>query len=239
MSSIKLVTFDATNTLFKVRGSVGEMYAKTAFNYGIKTNPNEIDKNFRKAFNQFSVKYPNFGRTVGMPSKQWWSGVVHHSFDGQVKADILTKISSDLYDNFMTKAHWELFQDVLPTLQHFKNKGINLGVLSNFDERLLTIFTQLNIEKYFIFILASRSTEWCKPSQQIFHHALTMVPGCMASEVIHIGDNLDLDYKAARNAGMDSYLLLRQQSDTKINNLINNVPEHKIITNLEDLCNLT
>lgn len=239
MSQIRLITFDATNTLFKVCGSVGEIYAKTAYKYGIKTDPEDLEENFRKGFKQFNTKCPNFGRTVGMSSQEWWKNVVDISFNGQVKSDILGKISADLYQNFIKKTHWELFPDVLPALEHLRNKNIKLGVLSNFDERLSTIITELDLQKYFMFIVASRSTEWYKPSPHIFHHAISMVARCSPVDVIHVGDNLELDYNAARNAGMDAYLLLRQPSDTKINNLINNdVPEHKIITNLKQLCNL-
>jgi REG-2-like HAD superfamily hydrolase len=239
MSQIKLITFDATNTLFKVCGSVGGIYVNTAYKYGIKADPEKIENNFKKAFKQSNSEYPNFGQTVGMLSHKWWNGVIGTSFDGEIKSDLLDKISSDLYDNFMKKSHWELFPDVLPTLEHFRNKGTKLGVLSNFDERLSTIITELDINKYFTFVLASRNTEWYKPSPQIFHHAASLVARCSTVEVTHIGDNLELDYKAARNAGMDAYLLSRQPSDTKIKNLITkDVPQHKIITNLQQLCNL-
>ena len=38
----------------------------------------------------------------------------------------------------------------------------------------------------------------------------------------------ELDYKAAGNAGIDAYLLLREPSDTRIDDLIQgDVPEHK------------
>ena len=239
MSQIRLISFDATNTLFKVCGSVGEIYAKTALKYGVKTDPEIIDNNFRKAFKQFNKKYPNFGKEVGMSSRQWWDYVVQTSFNGEVKSDILSKISSDLYGNFSKRSHWELFPDALPVLEYFRNKDIQLGILSNFDERLPVIVAELGIQKYFKFILASWQTEWCKPSPQIFHHAVAMVASCSPTQAVHIGDNLDLDYKAARRIGMDAYLLLRQPSDEKINHLVkNDVPEHKIITSLEQLCNL-
>ena len=239
MSQIKLITFDATNTLFKVCGSVGNMYAKTASRYGIKTNPEKLDNNFRKGLKQFNTEYPNFGQIVGMSSQQWWNSVVGITFDGEIESHILDAISSDLYHNFTLKTHWELFPDVLPTLEHFKNKDIKIGVLSNFDERLPAIIKELEIERYFTFILASRNTKWYKPSPQIFHRAAAMVTKCLPTEVVHIGDSVELDYKAARNAGMDAYLLSRQTLDSNLNKLINKgIPEDKIITNLEQLCNL-
>ena len=239
MSQIRLITFDAMNTLFKVRGTVGEIYAKTAANYGIKSDPEDIDVNFRKAFKQFNLKYPNFGQAANMSSQQWWHEVIGTSFSGEIKSDILRDISSDLYGNFMKKAHWEVFPEVLSVLEYLKNKDIKLGVISNFDERLPKILKELDMDDYFQFILPSRNTKWYKPLPQIFHHAVAMVTSCSPLEVVHIGDNLELDYKAARNAGMDAYLLLREPLNAKIDNLMHSdIPEHKIITNLEQLCNL-
>ena len=239
MSQIRLITFDATNTLFKVCGSVGNMYAKTAYKYGITTSPEKLDNNFRKGFKQFNTEYPNFGQAVGMSSQEWWNGVVAVSFNGEIESHILNSISSDLYDNFTKKSHWELFADVIPTLEHFKNKDIKLGVLSNFDERLPVIITELGLEKYFTFILASQNTKWYKPLPQIYQHAAAMVAKVSPTEAVHIGDNVELDFKAAKNAGMDAYLLLRESSDTNTNKLINkDIPEDKIITNLEQLCDL-
>lgn len=240
MSQIRLITFDATNTLFKVCGGVGKVYAETAVKYGIKTNPQEVDKNFRKAFQRNNIKFPNFGQLVGMSSQQWWDRVVRSSFNGEVDSGILGNISSELYVNFSKKSHWELFPDVLPVLEHFKNKDVKLGVISNFDERLKKIMTELTIGKYFAFILPSRQTQWYKPSPEIFHQAIAMVTKYSPANTIHIGDNLELDYNAARNAGMDALLLQRQSSDTKMEELLMNkgVPKHNIITSLDQLCYL-
>ena len=238
MSKIRLITFDATNTLFKVCGSVGEIYSKTALKYESKMDPQEMDRNFRKAFKEFNKNFPNFGQTVGMSSRQWWNKVISRSFNGHVKPDVLEKISSELWVNFTKKTHWELFPEVIPVLQQFQGQGIQLGVVSNFDERLPRIMEALEIKKYFSFILASQQTKCFKPSPEIFHHAVSMVTRCGPTEAIHVGDNYELDYKAAMNAGMDAYLLQRKPSDSKINNDLDHIPLHKVIWNLGQLCNV-
>ncbi|XP_028398623.1 haloacid dehalogenase-like hydrolase domain-containing protein 3 [Dendronephthya gigantea] len=237
MSQIRLITFDATNTLFKVHGGVGKVYAETAIKYGVGANPQEVDKNFKKAFKQHTIKFPNFGQSFGMSSQQWWDRVVYCSFNGEVESGILRKISSELYINFSKRSHWELFPDVFPVLDHFKIRDVKLGVISNFDERLKTILTELTIGKYFTFVLSSRETQWWKPSPEIFHHGISMVTKCSPANTLHIGDNLELDYNAARNAGMEALLLQRQPSDQEL--LMNkDVPKHKIITSLDQLCSL-
>ena len=48
----------------------------------------------------------------------------------------MDKICSDLYSEFSGSNTWELFPDLLPTLEGLRRKGIILGVISNFDSRL-------------------------------------------------------------------------------------------------------
>ena len=41
-----------------------------------------------------------------------------------------------MYDDFAGPGNWELFPEVVPTLDKIKAAGAVLGVISNFDERL-------------------------------------------------------------------------------------------------------
>jgi phosphoglycolate phosphatase-like HAD superfamily hydrolase len=47
------------------------------------------------------------------------------------------QLFEDLYELFKKPEAWETFPDVEPTLQWLRAQGITLGVISNFDERLV------------------------------------------------------------------------------------------------------
>lgn len=237
MSKIRLITFDATNTLFKVHSTVGDLYAKAASVHEIDADPHKVETNFRKSFHHFNTNYPNFGQTTGITSKQWWNEVIMGSFAGyRIEPMVFDELCTDLYNNFKKSMNWDVFPDVVPVLEKLNQSGVKLGVISNFDERLPMILKALDLRQFFSFIVTSRETVFCKPSLEIFNYAISLVK-CRPEEATHVGDNLNLDYKAARNAGMDAFVLLRQPTDAKIEHLAENlVPKTKIMHDLQMLC---
>lgn len=48
----------------------------------------------------------------------------------------LPEIGDCLYAHFDGPDNWDVYPDVLPTLQHLKSSGVKVAVVSNFDERL-------------------------------------------------------------------------------------------------------
>ena len=49
---------------------------------------------------------------------------------------MIASISDKLYSDFSGAENWEVFPDVLPTLEEMKAAGVSLGAVSNFDDRL-------------------------------------------------------------------------------------------------------
>ena len=52
---------------------------------------------------------------------------------------VLEGMSGRLYSEFCGAGCWEVYADVPPTLTALKERGMTLGVVSNFDERLGTL----------------------------------------------------------------------------------------------------
>ncbi|KAK5580011.1 hypothetical protein RB653_000023 [Dictyostelium firmibasis] len=59
----RAIIFDATGTLFKVRGTISTNYNKVFNQYGININK-DIDNNFLKHFSKLSNEYPSYGHSV-------------------------------------------------------------------------------------------------------------------------------------------------------------------------------
>ncbi|XP_032219533.2 haloacid dehalogenase-like hydrolase domain-containing protein 3 [Nematostella vectensis] len=226
----RLITLDATNTLFRVRGSVGYQYAKSAMDQlGYQLSAANIDKEFRKAYKMYWTKYPNFGAAHRITSKQWWEKVVRKTFDGNIHSEEIEAFSVHLYNHFATGDPWEVFPEVMHVLTQLKGEEVTLGVISNFDERLEQILDSLKLREFFSFILTSRKVDVCKPSPEIFRLALKM-SGVHSKEALHVGDNLELDVLGASSAGFSSLLLNRQDSSHK--HVLENF---KVIPNLKAL----
>ena len=72
----------------------------------------------------------------GMSSFFYFSGVKLFSLAGSLHA----AVGERLYSYFADSAKWEAFPDTRKALERIKSAGLKLGAISNFDERLGTVF---------------------------------------------------------------------------------------------------
>ena len=237
--NVKLITFDVTNTLLQIRGSVGEHYAAVANKYYGATkqmfDADKTEKAFVEAYKKVSREKPNFGYSSGISSENWWHELVHNVFFSLGLRDIgiMKSISNQLYTDYCRTEKYELFPEVKEVLKELrKNSNIKLGVISNFDDRLELLLDQLEIRQYFDMVLCSRLLGMAKPDARIFSTALALSGVQQPCEALHIGDNIDLDYHAAQAIGFDALLIRR--GDRKVETLKNGMPI-KVIDSLESI----
>lgn len=120
-------------------------------------------------------------------------------------------------------------------LNKLEKLPVSVGVISNTDTRLERLLTQFEIRKNFKFVLTSFSAQSSKPEKEIFSQAL-FAGGCgiQASEALHIGDNLKLDYLAARSCGWKS-LLVSEKLEHQCQEAQVDVDWNSMFYNLKDI----
>ena len=103
-----------------------------------------------------------------------------------------------------------LYDDVIQTLQHLRDAGFKLGIVSNWDTPLDPLLERLGIVNYFDVIVASHDVlvKSEKPDSHIFNYALAAV-GVSAEDAVHVGDTYEADIIGARNVGIRPILLDR------------------------------
>ena len=218
MEEPKVIFFDAVGTLFTVRGSVGEIYSAIAQKHGVDVPVEALNEAFKQTFS--ASRSPVFS---GVDSQQipeeefkWWQRIVKTTFD---KVGVLEQISdfkgfyTQLYAHFATPKPWYVYPDVIPALKYWQQKGIELGIISNFDSRLYALIVLLGLDQFFSRenITISSTVGAAKPDSKIFLTALEK-HNYTAKEAWYIGDNLKEDYDGAKNAGFRAFLLQRSNS---------------------------
>jgi putative hydrolase of the HAD superfamily len=210
--TLRAILFDASGTLFRVRGSVGQAYAGVAARHGVIVRPDQIENRFRGAFATMPpLAFPGVpldelpGREVA-----WWRQVVATAFAGARFADF-DAFFRDLFDYFAHADAWELFADVPPALHALQARGVRLGIVSNFDGRLVAICQGLGIADAFATIVMSSRAGCAKPDPRIFAVALEHL-GVAAAEALHVGDSDSEDVKGAQAAGLRAVLMRREGS---------------------------
>lgn len=219
----ELITFDAMNTLIEPSQSIGRWYREAlndACDMRIRLpRPALFTAAFDKAFRDMSKSHPCFGQTAassGMTSKQWWYIVIRSTLVNTENNSLLSpeeidslmpQIFETLYSEvFSTTKGWVVKENVVYTLQKLKDwrdmgSGPKIGVISNFDERLQGVLTQLDLIKYFDIVLSSSACKEEKPSKGMFDTAIKNLKLNDAGACYHIGDSIESDIAGATLAG--------------------------------------
>ncbi|KAF3856263.1 hypothetical protein F7725_016986 [Dissostichus mawsoni] len=207
---LRWVLWDVKDTLLKVRASVGEQYCKEAKRVGLNLNPVEVEAAFLKAYRHHSSRSPNYGISQGLDGRSWWIRVVRDTFSQCRVQDpaLLNAMAHNLYYSFCDAENWEVFPDSKKTLESCSSLGLELGVVSNFDNRLKEILRVCGLLSHFSFLITSEKAGIAKPSPAIFEQVLQKC-GVPAASVAHIGDHYLNDYLASRSVGLHGFLLDR------------------------------
>ena len=100
------------------------------------------------------------------------------------------------------------FDDVVPTLEQLKARGLTLGLISNIDRDGGELTESLGLTAYLDLTVTSVEVGAEKPHPAIFRVALDKA-GAEPVEAVHVGDQPASDVDGARNAGISPVLLDR------------------------------
>jgi len=203
---IRAVTFDVGGTLIRPWPSVGHVYCDAAARRGHDNlDPDLINKQFIAAWR--AKKHFDHSQAA-------WLELVQKAFAGLLDEASVQELFDDLYVHFAAPEAWRVFDDVYPTLDKLRNHGLKLGLISNWDERLRPLLTELQLTPYFDPIVISVEAGSTKPSSGIFVRAVSLL-AIPSHSILHVGDSLSEDVVGARSAGLQGLLLDRKASGAR------------------------
>jgi len=227
----RAVFFDAADTLFHVKGSVGEVYVRHARKYGVTAGDAVVQQAFAKAFADapppvFAVSDP---QGIKSCERMWWFDVVHNVFYRVGMFEGFDEYFDEVFAYFSRPASWELYPDAMPALRALEARGIEMGIISNFDSRLYEILVGLGIDRYFESVTISSFAGAAKPSSRIFQRALHK-HGVAAREAMHVGNSLREDAQAAAAAGLGGVFLDRTGKTERRQDLLTITSLRELVT---------
>ncbi|GLH04480.1 Rhythmically expressed gene 2 protein [Gryllus bimaculatus] len=236
--AFQLVTFDATGTLMKFRISPPEQYAIVGSMYGVEVNVKDITSNFKLNWKLLNKEHPNFGKMSGLGWEKWWYELVCRTFRASttrnsfLEASKLDLIAQHLIKGYSSGSYYELYPHVKEVMENLQKQKIILGVLSNNDERLISVLEHLGLLPYFNFVFTSYNVGYEKPHCEIFQKAL-QCSKVLPEHALHVGNSPVLDYFAAIKCGWNAALIHQEQKDLEQYN--SEIPSHLIFKNFLNL----
>lgn len=213
MEKPKVIFVDAVGTLFGVDGSVGQAYATIAERFGVDADAAALNDAFFKHFGEAEpMAFPAVEPTQ-IPALEyaWWHAIAAKSFANVVKMEAFADFDAffaDLYAYFAGAEPWMVYPDAYHSLERWKAKDIELGVISNFDSRIFTVLDSLALADFFTTVTISTEVGAAKPNPQIFAAALEK-HDCQPTEAWHVGDSYTDDFEGAKAAGLRAIWLQR------------------------------
>ena len=203
---IRVVTFDAAGTLIRLIKPPGTTYADSARSFGYNLDPDRLQAAFRVAWRYLAPPLETTGPRAD-DDRGWWKELVRMTM-GQAgyRLGAFDAYFDRVYETFAQPGIWELFADVPDILAELGRLKIRLGIISNFDRRLYTVLGHLGILQAFENVIISSEIGASKPAPRIFLEAARRFQVDPA-EILHIGDDVDLDEKGARAAGCKAFVV--------------------------------
>ncbi len=218
MRSPQVIYVDAVGTLFGVRGSVGDQYAKIATDFNVSLDPPLINRAFYEVFQAAPrMAFPNLPQSdLAIAEYEWWRSLAEKTFrqTGDFsKFSDFEAFFKNLYAYFAMAEPWFIYEDTRLALDAWQQQRITLGLLSNFDSRLYEVIKALELDHYFDSITISTEVGAVKPDAKIFEAALAKHQIQRSPDLAwHIGDSFGEDYVGANAAGITAFWLNRDRN---------------------------
>ncbi|CAJ0585284.1 unnamed protein product, partial [Mesorhabditis spiculigera] len=208
--AIKVLSFDAMDTLIRLRESPATVYSRQAEKMGLQVDESLVKSAFPSAFSRLAHEFPGFGHS-SVGAERWWAHLIHAVVQAGAKSPPskakLESLSKFLYEYYKDPQHWKPCDEKIPeVLEKLRARKIPLAIISNFDGRLRDLLKSLKMADYFEYIALSGELGHDKPDPRIFQTVIDHFKLATPAELLHIGDHPRKDYEAARNFGAHALL---------------------------------
>ena len=208
----KAVFFDWFNTLALYHPPREGIHAAACREFGIEVSEERISRSLPAADQFFMEENARSSVEKRSPEER---AQVYAQYEKRMLSGAGVEVSDELALRIMQEASksfkglvFALYDDVLPTLELLKQRGLILGLISNIERDMDPVCAELGLAPYLDFMVTSREVGADKPRPPIFLAALEKA-GVKASEAMHVGDQYHSDVIGAREVGIRPMLLDR------------------------------
>lgn len=211
--AIRTVFFDAGFTLLHPYPSTAEICQQVCLELGLHVHLDSVKGRMHIAEDYF-LRQMRLNRHTWASEhtiRAFWLGyytnLLRPFIEEQDEARLI-QLAQAITREFEKHTRWQLYTDVLPTLQALRAHGYTLGVISDWGIALSSILRHHHLTQYFDCLLMSATTQHAKPSPSLYQEALQRA-NAIADYTLHIGDSYVHDVLGARAVGILPVLLDR------------------------------
>jgi len=202
---LEAVFFDVGNTLIHEVPSRYAIYAHVARSHGREIDPDAM----RRLMGRVHHELPDVVEGGYRYSDPWFRAFVRRIFGDELglEAERVDQVTEELFARFEAAATFHLFPGAREVLAELRERGLVLGIVSNWSSRLPRLLRALELESAFDFVLCSADEGIEKPDRRIFQRAVERAGRLDPEACAHAGDDVDKDVRGAYRAGLTPFLV--------------------------------
>jgi putative hydrolase of the HAD superfamily len=208
--ALRAVFFDVGNTLVYPHPSVAQVVREVLEDEGHIHDLTAIDALMPLVDAYYEDRYrtdDTFWTDEGETS-QVWIGMYSLLCRKLGIDDQAGAIARRVYDEFGRADRWCAYADVSPAFERLRSRGMQVGIISNWDGRLEGLLGGLGLGRLIDTVVSSAAVGLHKPDPRIFELACERL-GVMPDEAAHVGDHHYADIVGASAVGMTPVLIDR------------------------------
>ena len=211
---LRAVFFDVGNTLLFPHPSVSEVCRQILAEEGHVHDLGAIDALMPlvDAFYEDRYQSDDTFWTDEAETSQVWIGMYSLLCRELGIEDEAERIALRVYDEFGRADRWRAYDDVIPAFRRLRDRGLAIGLISNWDKRLTGLMDGMGIAPLLDTIVSSAEVGLHKPDPRIFELACGRL-GVRPDESAHVGDHQYADVLGARAVGMLPILIDRHAGE--------------------------
>jgi len=207
---IKAVFFDAGYTLLCMDPDQPTIFRRVCSELKIELDDTRFHEGVLHANAMLSPRHPH---AVPKPFSQaaideFWTRYNHALLSVCARRPQDAKQAELVYRHFTALIRWRIYDEVHEVLGAMHQRGLRLGVISNWNGDLEDVLRQTGLHAHFDFVLDSARIGHEKPHGPIFGEALRRA-GVAPHQALHVGDSPEHDVEGAIASGLDAILLDR------------------------------
>ena len=200
---LRAVVFDVDFTLARPGPDLGpEGYRRLGARYGLSLDPGRYEEARRAAIATLK-RHPQLDH-----DEEIWVLFTERIIQGMGGVGETHAAAAEMTAAWNHAAHFELYDDALPTLRLLRGLGLKVGLLSNTARDLPSFARHHGLDADAVLTSHAHGKE--KPHETIFRRMLELL-GVEPEEAVMVGDTLEDDIEGARRIGMRAVLVDRDR----------------------------
>jgi putative hydrolase of the HAD superfamily len=212
-SDIEAVVLDIDGTLCSLTDGVGAIYHELLRAQGLHSDPAKLELAARRVWKSFRDTYLNTSdqyRTTHDREREVWLEFVRRVCgEANLTYGSNAQIVGSIYEAFASSAYRTIQPGAIEFLRRAKERGFLLVAASNNDARSKVTLKELGLEPFLSHVFVAGDLGWKKPSPH-FYEALATRVGLRPENILHVGNDRELDVEGAMRAGFAAVLYAPQ-----------------------------